>query len=91
MTDRVRRRAIVSGRVQGVGFRWSTAQEAQRLGLAGSARNLDDGTVEVLVEGEAAPVRALLDWLGRGPAGARVDGVEVDEQPPTSDLGFRAL
>ena len=90
MTDRIRRRAIVSGRVQGVGFRWSTAREAQRLGVSGAARNLDDGTVEVVAEGEPADVRALLDWLGRGPAGARVDAVRAADEAPTGERGFRA-
>lgn len=90
MTERIRRRAIVSGRVQGVGFRWSTAREAQRLGVSGAVRNLDDGTVEVVAEGEPAEVRALLDWLERGPAGARVDAVRVSDQPPTGARGFRA-
>ena len=90
MTDRIRVRVTVSGRVQGVGFRWSTAREAQRLGLAGRAHNLDDGTVEVTAEGEPAAVQALLRWLGHGPAGARVDAVDTVDEEPTGASGFRA-
>jgi acylphosphatase len=62
----VRLTAWVSGRVQGVGFRWWTRDQADRLGLAGYARNLDDGRVEVVAEGPAADCRELLARL-RGP------------------------
>ncbi|MBI5161101.1 MAG: acylphosphatase [Micrococcales bacterium] len=67
MSERIRRHAIVHGRVQGVGFRWSTAMEAQRLGVAGRAQNLPEGTVDVVAEGEAHAVQALLAWLRRSP------------------------
>ena len=77
-------RAIVRGRVQGVGYRASTAHEARRLGLSGWVRNLPDGTVEVEVSGDAAAVDALVGWLGQGPRGARVSGVDV--QDLSSDL-----
>ena len=78
-------RARVSGRVQGVGFRWSAVREARQLGLRGRVRNAIDGSVEVEVEG---PVRALEDflaWLRRGPPGAWVSGVEVDPAGPWRD------
>ncbi len=67
------------GRVQGVGYRASTAHEARRLGLSGWVRNLPDGTVEVAARGDAAAIEALIRWLGQGPRGARVTGVEVEE------------
>ncbi|MFP7723512.1 acylphosphatase [Lysobacter sp. A3-1-A15] len=68
-------RFIVSGKVQGVWFRASTREQAIALGLRGHARNLADGTVEVLAVGEPAAIDALADWLGRGPPQARVDGL----------------
>lgn len=65
-TDAVRLTAWVHGRVQGVGFRWWTRARALELGLVGSARNLEDGRVEVVVEGRRAACQALLERL-RGP------------------------
>lgn len=67
----------VSGRVQGVGFRAATQGEARRLGLCGWARNLADGRVEVLAQGEPGAVRQLEQWLWQGPRLARVDSVLV--------------
>jgi acylphosphatase len=78
-----RARAIVSGRVQGVSYRASTAAEARRLGLAGWVRNLPDGRVELEVEGPADLVAQLLTWCDRGPPSARVTSVDVEEQAPT--------
>ena len=72
-------RCIVSGRVQGVYFRASTVAEAERLQLRGWARNLDDGTVEVVACGDAAAVSRLAGWLWHGPPAARVVGVSVAE------------
>lgn len=69
-------RFLVTGRVQGVGFRAATAGEAHRLGLRGTARNLADGRVEVLAAGEAHAIEALGEWLREGPELARVDSVE---------------
>jgi acylphosphatase len=85
----IRRRALVSGQVQGVGFRYWTRGEAQRLGVNGWVRNRSDGTVEAEVEGEAAAVSELIDALGRGPAGAAVSHLEVEELPLAGEPGFR--
>ncbi|TLX21026.1 acylphosphatase [Thermomonas fusca] len=68
-------RFLVRGRVQGVCFRASTRDEALRLGLSGHARNLADGSVEVLATGDDAAIDALQRWLQRGPPLARVDEV----------------
>ncbi|MGC3997869.1 MAG: acylphosphatase [Anaeromyxobacter sp.] len=87
MGERVRVEVIVSGRVQGVGFRWSTVDEARRLGLDGWVRNLPDGRVEAEAEGERPAVEALLRFLQRGPPGARVDDVEVRWGAPAGALG----
>ncbi|MCS3430715.1 acylphosphatase [Klebsiella sp. BIGb0407] len=66
----------VYGRVQGVGFRYSVWREAQQLALTGYARNLDDGSVEVLACGSSDQLEKLLSWLNAGgPRGARVDNV----------------
>ncbi|MEO3989165.1 acylphosphatase [Pseudocitrobacter cyperus] len=75
--------AWVYGMVQGVGFRYSTQREALRLGLKGYARNLDDGSVEVVACGEEAQVEALLAWLkAGGPRSARVDRVLTEPHQP---------
>lgn len=85
----VRRRVLVWGLVQGVGFRWSCAREAARLGVAGRVRNLRTGDVEIVVEGEADDVGRLIAWAHRGPSGAEVMGVEVVEEEPQGLAGFR--
>lgn len=68
-------RFLVSGRVQGVRFRAATRDEALRLGLSGHARNLADGSVEVLAAGEEGAIAALQRWLQHGPPLARVDAM----------------
>lgn len=76
-----RSRFVVRGRVQGVGFRWFVWRHAERLQIAGYARNLRDGSVEVVAEG---PESALIDLeraLGQGPPGAQVEGVEQSDVP----------
>ena len=77
-TPQRRLHAIVHGRVQGVGYRGTTLDEARRLGLAGWVRNRYDGTVEVLAEGSEARLRIFLDYLQRGPGGAAVTSVAED-------------
>ena len=73
------RRFIVSGRVQGVGFRAFVEARAATLGLAGWVRNRGDGTVEALAIGPPAAVEAFIAWAHRGPSNARVSRVEVFE------------
>ncbi|HXF04979.1 MAG TPA: acylphosphatase [Blastocatellia bacterium] len=75
---RVTRRFIISGRVQGVGFRYFALRQAERYGITGYVRNLDDGRVEVLAQGEEADVAAFLDVLRQGPPLARVTFVEQE-------------
>ncbi|HEV3226530.1 MAG TPA: acylphosphatase [Acidimicrobiales bacterium] len=90
MNDVVRRRLLVSGRVQGVWYRASAEREAVRLGLAGSARNLHDGRVEMSVEGPAPSVDAFIAWARIGPPRANVTGVVVEGLAPTGQTGFHA-
>lgn len=90
--ERVRAHVWISGVVQGVGFRAAMRREATRLGLVGWVRNLRDGRVEAIVEGDAARVRALLAWCRKGPPRARVSGVHVAYEAPRGDLsGFRIV
>jgi acylphosphatase len=84
----VRAVALVSGRVQMVGYRFWTRSTALALGVAGSATNLPDGRVEVVAEGPPDRVEALLGRLGDGPPSARVDDVQVDWTSPTGVSGF---
>ena len=77
MTLEVARRLVISGRVQGVGFREATVDAARAAGVAGWVRNRADGTVEVLVQGSPDAVDRLVAWCRRGPPLARVTGVEV--------------
>ncbi|MCU1440067.1 MAG: acylphosphatase [Rhodoglobus sp.] len=89
MPAQVRRvRAKVSGRVQGVGFRWSARSEARRLGVAGFVRNLPNGSVEVEAEGDEPAVDAMLDWLAHGPPGALVDDVTTEPLDPEGSETF---
>ncbi len=80
---RVARRLVISGRVQGVGFRFFTRDAASREGITGWVRNLPDGRVEAWVEGESDAVTRVERAVRSGPASARVDEVVVDEQDAT--------
>ena len=89
MGERVRRRVLASGRVQGVAFRASTLSRARARGLDGWVRNLADGRVEAVFEGEAAAVAELVAWCREGPRGARVAQLEVFEESPEGLAEFR--
>jgi acylphosphatase len=85
--DHLRARVIVHGLVQGVWFRASTKDEADRLGVTGWVRNLPDGSVEALFEGPKKKVEAIVEWCHRGPAGAKVNSVDIAWEPYTSGFG----
>ena len=85
----VRRRVLVRGLVQGVGYRWSCAREAARLGVTGRVRNLGTGDVEIVVEGEPDAVERMVAWARRGPSRAEVTGVELTDEEPQGLMGFR--
>lgn len=76
-------KARVHGRVQGVGFRYSTLRQAQRLDLQGYVRNMPDGTVEVVAEGTKDKVEILSKWLKKGPTGSYVSNLQINEAPVT--------
>lgn len=79
----------IRGKVQGVFFRASTRSEALRLGLRGHARNLADGSVEVLAAGDDAEIEQLAAWLRHGPPQARVDDIQREPaQPDEAGSGF---
>jgi acylphosphatase len=84
--DRVRVRIAVRGRVQGVWFRGSTREVAERLGIVGWARNLPDGSVEILAQGTSLAVAELVEWCHLGPSGARVAGVATQREIVQDDL-----
>ena len=89
MTDAViRARALVSGRVQGVFYRASCAEDATRLGVAGWVQNLPDGRVEAAFEGPSERVGAMLDWCRHGPRAASVTHVEVHDEPLAGEKEF---
>jgi acylphosphatase len=80
---------LVAGRVQGVWFRESCRDQALAVGVSGWVRNLADGRVEVVLEGPPATVEEVVTWCRRGPRRARVDGVDVVEEAPVGEQGFR--
>ena len=82
-------RCYVTGRVQGVGFRYATAEKAMNLGVNGYVRNLPDRRVEVLACGEERAVVALRNWLWQGPQLARVSDVRCETLPSQDVHGFR--
>ena len=86
--DRVRKRVVVHGHVQGVFFRDTIRREARRRGVAGWVANRFDGAVEAVLEGPPEAVAAMLDLCARGPRGARVERVESQDEEPQDLLGF---
>jgi acylphosphatase len=83
-----RAKVIVHGAVQGVFFRVEARDRARSLGLAGWVRNVPDGTVEAVFEGDDERVESIVEWCRRGPAGARVEEVEVDWSESEGEEGF---
>jgi acylphosphatase len=79
----------VAGRVQGVFFRAACAEQARALGVAGWVRNASDGRVEAVFEGPGPGVESMVRWCREGPPHAHVDSVDVREEPPVGETGFR--
>lgn len=87
----IRRRVRVTGRVQGVNYRYYCRQQANSLGVAGWVTNRDDGSVEAVFEGPPAAVEAMIDWCRRGPALASVARIEATEEKPSGERVFRVV
>ena len=86
----VRAHVYVAGRVQGVFFRWYTRDEAEKLGVKGWVRNLPDGRVEAVFEGEREAVERMIEFCRHGPPAAEVENVEVRWETPTGEhKGFK--
>jgi len=77
MESKARAHVWIEGRVQGVAFRWETRRAAERHGINGWVRNLPDGRVEAVFEGERQALNQVLDWCRQGPPVARVDSVDI--------------
>lgn len=86
--ERIRRRVVVHGRVQGVFFRDSVRERARSRGVEGWVRNRPDGTVEAVLEGPPDAVHAVVRFCREGPRGARVRRAEVTDEPPEGLEGF---
>ena len=87
----IRRRVVITGRVQGVFFRDSTRREARRRRVAGWVTNRPDGSVEAVFEGEPHAVEAVVAWTRRGPVRARVESHTVTQEEPAGEDGFRVV
>jgi len=87
----VRRHLWVSGKVQGVWYRGACAEQAHDLGVSGWARNLPDGRVEVVAEGNPDAVERLVAWCRQGPPSALVSAVEDRTEPPEALAGFAVI
>lgn len=88
-TERTRARVLVSGEVQGVYYRANTREQATERGVDGWVRNLRDGRVEAVFEGDEEAVEAMVEWCHEGSPAARVDDVEVEYGDPDGVDGFR--
>jgi acylphosphatase len=89
MSERTRAHVYVTGKVQGVYFRATTRDEAERRDVDGWVRNLDDGRVEAVFEGPEADVEELVEFCHEGSSAARVETVEVTYEDPRGEAGFR--
>jgi acylphosphatase len=88
MTETKCAHVLISGIVQGVGYRFSTVHHAQQLGVSGWVRNLTDGRVEAIFEGHPETLDRMIAWCHQGPSSAQVTDVTVTYQPPQGLTGF---
>ncbi len=92
LMPKVRVRVRVFGVVQGVGFRFFTKRIADELGIEGYVMNLDDGSVEIVAEGEEKVINKFLEYVSRGPPGAVVEDMKVEYEEPKGEFkGFRII
>jgi acylphosphatase len=89
MEDKLHYTIHISGHVQGVGFRWSSVNEARKRGITGFVKNLSDGRVFIEAEGSVDQLRAFVEWCRRGPGFGFIDSVTFDVSPPVNYTDFR--
>jgi len=89
LDEKIRYEIRVTGRVQGVGFRWSTVREAQNQGITGYVKNLTDGSVHIDAQGSAEQLDAFVEWCRKGPGLSFVESVIVDTMPPVNYEDFK--
>ena len=89
MAEKLLYKIHISGQVQGVGFRWSAANEARSLGITGYVKNLSDGSVYIEAEGSREQLNAFVEWCKRGPGYSLVELVNVDSFPPVNYTDFK--
>ena len=86
--EQIRAHLFISGQVQGVGYRFSTVSEARRWGVKGWVRNLPDGRVEAVLEGDKSGIEGIINWCHKGPSAAVVKDVTVEYEEPEGLNGF---
>jgi acylphosphatase len=84
----IRAHLIIKGRVQGVGYRATTSRRASQLNVKGWVKNLPDGSVEAILEGDETAVNKLIKWCSRGPTKARVRDVQVEKMRATGEFPY---
>lgn len=89
--EQIRAHVFISGRVQGVGYRYSTVQQAKQLGVKGWVRNLPDRRVEAVFEGNQTIVEEMICWCRKGPSGALVREVKVEYEALENLQGFEVM
>jgi Acylphosphatases len=89
MTERLLYKIHVTGRVQGVGFRWNAANEARSLGITGYIKNLSDGSVYIEAEGSGENLKVFVEWCKKGPGHSLVEFVNADSFPPVNYTDFK--
>ena len=91
MKEKLLFRIQVTGRVQGVGFRWNAARVARNLGIKGFVKNLPDGSVYIEAEGTGEQLKEYVEWCKRGPGSGYVESVNTEELIPANYTDFRIL
>jgi len=89
MEEKLLYKIHVTGRVQGVGFRWSAANEARNRGIKGFVKNLSDGSVYIEAEGSLTQLNTFIEWCKKGPGFSFVESVNVETYPPVNYADFR--
>jgi acylphosphatase len=89
MEEKLLYKIHVTGRVQGVGFRWSAANEAKNRGISGFVKNLSNGSVYIEAEGSREQLNTYVEWCRKGPRFGVVESVTVDPSPPVNYTDFR--